>query len=255
MLRLNTETETDGLKLIRTGRVLSACHGRSKVIRKNNGDATLVIHRIEQASHTRMREGRVTDNRNGRMQSCIRRTFSHCDRGAHIHTAVDRTEGRQCAQRITANITKDACIGIFGSHPVESIVYITMSTSLTQGWRARHHMLRLDIRLFDLHPKRLAHTIGSKLAHTRQFTCQTSPNGIVSTKQCLHLLLHHGLTVLGNEQRLALSGKVGYHLLRKRILRNLQHGNSSFLGLVLHYIVIGNATSDDTQLGFLIYDF
>ncbi len=82
-------------KFVRTGRILSAGHGGSQVIRNHHRDIGTVIHRIQQTGHTGMSEGRVTDNSNGRKYPCIGSTFGHGYGSTHIHTTVDSTERGQ----------------------------------------------------------------------------------------------------------------------------------------------------------------
>ena len=87
MFWLNTQSDTDGLKLVSASRVLSASHASGEVVGDDDRDVRLVVDGIEQSGHSRVGEGGVADDGNSREESCISSSLRHGDRRSHIHAA------------------------------------------------------------------------------------------------------------------------------------------------------------------------
>ena len=135
VLRFYTKTEADSLKLIGTGTILTACHSGSEVVGDNNGDVSFLVYGIQEAGHTAVSEGRVTNDSYCRPLTGIRGALGHSDASSHIHTRMNSTVRRQEAQRITTDITKDTGILVLLQHLVKGSVNIAVTAALTQLWR------------------------------------------------------------------------------------------------------------------------
>ena len=142
-----TETLTDSLKLVCASRILTTRHGCCQVVADDDGDICILIDGIEQTCHTRVSEGRVTDNCYGRPLTCIRGTLRHRDRSTHIHTRMDGLIRWQETEGIATNIAEYAGIGILLQNFVQSGIDITVTTTLTKCRRTRGDILARCVAL------------------------------------------------------------------------------------------------------------
>lgn len=71
-----------------------------------DGDIRVLVHAIQQTSHTGMGKRRIANHGDSREYTRVGSTLRHRDRGPHIDTRIDRTERRQSSQGITADIAK-----------------------------------------------------------------------------------------------------------------------------------------------------
>ena len=213
MLRLYAKSDTYCLKLIGSCRILTSSHTGGEVVGDNHRDVRLVVHCIQQSRHSRVSECRVADDCNRGEQSCVGGTLRHSDGCTHIHATRQSLERGQCTEGIATDVAEDAMVGIFLSHLVEGGIYVAMAASLAELRRTCGEVLRLWQDLRSLHTKCGSHRVGSQFSSARQSSSQSAAYGIACSEQSLHALLHHGLSVLHDEQSAALVGEHLYALL------------------------------------------
>ena len=243
MLRLHAQAKTDGFELVGAGRVLSARHACGQVVGDDDGDVGFVVHGIQESGHAAVGERRVADDGNSREESGIGSAFGHRDACSHVHTRREALEGRQCSERIATDVAKHTMVGIVGKNLVQCGIDIPVSTTLTELWRTRCHVLGWSKDGTCRPAQCLCDIVRRKLARTRQVARETSFDRVAGTEQRLHQLLNDRLSVLDDHQLVALSSQSLNLLLGQRVLRHLEQ-----TGLVAQSfadIIVGNATSQN----------
>ena len=162
------QSAADGFELVRTGRILSARHTRRQVVTDDDGDVGILIDGIEQTRHTAVGKRRVSDNGYGRPLAGIGSTLGHRNRGTHIDTRVDGTEGRQEAQRVATDVAEDTGILIFFQHLVQCSIHIAVTTTLTQCGGTWSHVGTGVEALTALHAQCFLHDIGVQFTRAGQ---------------------------------------------------------------------------------------
>ena len=248
MVFRKTKSLTDGLELIGTSRVLSACHRSGQVIRDDDSDVGILVDGVEQTRHTAVGKGRVADDSDSGPLTSVAGTLSHRDRSSHVDTRVDGLIRGQEAKGITADITKDTCIGILAQHLVEGGIDIAVTTALTQCWRTWGDILTRRIALAALDAEGTLQEVGIQLTSTRQLACQTALDHSIAWHHTTHLILDEGLTLLSNQHILAIVSHTTNELLGDGVLRDLQYGERTTIRIALHQVVEGNTTGNDAEL-------
>ena len=160
-----------------------------------------------------MREGRVANDCHRGMEACIGGTLGHGDRGSHVHTTGQGLEWGQRSQGVASYVAEDTVVGICCQHLIQCHIYVAVSASLAQLRRTWRHHLGGSHYLLLPRPKCLCHIVGGKFAGTGKVARQTSLHIVPGSEQGLHLLLHHGLAVLHDDDRRVLTSQLAYSLL------------------------------------------
>ena len=219
-----------------------------EVVRDDDRDVRPLVHGVQQPRHARMGEGRVADHGDRGVLSRVGGAFGHGDRGPHVHAGVDGVERSQPPQRVAADIAENLAGGIFlADHLGQCGVHVAVSASLTQCGRAGHDDLAGGVCPVRGHPEGRAHAVGRELPGAGQFARQASPDRQGTGQYAPHGLLHDGLPLLDDEQRLAFRGYAPHQVAGQRVLRQLQHRMRTAVRVVLHHVIMGDAAGDDAQ--------
>ena len=247
MGRVDADAGADLFEASRAGRILSAGHAGGQVVGDHNGDVRPFVDGVQQSRHARVGEGRVADDSHRGVLSCVGGAHGHRDRGAHVDARVDGVERGKPAQRVAADIAEYLSVGEFSHHFGQGGVHVAVSASLAQGGRTRHDDLTGGVCPMRSQPQGGPHAVGGQLARTRKFARQPAADLQRCGQYAPHGLLDEGLSLLDDKQFAALLGQPPHERLRQRILRNLQHGIGTSVGVVLHQVVVGDAAGDDAH--------
>ena len=100
----------------------------------------------------------------------------------------------------------------------------------------------------------LLQLVGRQLARARQLAREATLDDGITIHDATHLLLDEGLTLLDDQDGVALGSHAAHQLLRQRILRDFQDGIRHAIGIALVEVVESNTARDDTQRVVLAVD-
>ena len=86
---------------------LAAGHGHRAVVEDDDGHVGVGRGGAEQGRDARMGEGRIADDRDGRIEADVGRAAGHADARAHADAGVDGAVGGQGAQGVAADVAED----------------------------------------------------------------------------------------------------------------------------------------------------
>ena len=148
-----------------------------------------------------MSEGGVANDGNGRMNASIGSTLGHRNRSTHIDTRIDSGKWRKCAESIASDIAEDTClVAKLSNDFANSIIHVTMSTTLTELWRTTCKHRTWIINLIALNTQSLGNIVGIEFACTWKGSCQTTIYGIIGSEHTTDKFLNHRLSILDNKQ-------------------------------------------------------
>ncbi len=149
-------------------------------------------------------------------------------------------------------------VRIISQHLIQGSIDISVTTTLTELWRTRCHILGRSKDCSCLLAQSFGDIVRSKLTCSRQVTCQASLHRIACAEQTLDEFLYDGLTVFYDKKFVALCCQRLYLLFWQRILRNLDEVGVT--AKCFFDIVICDAASQDARLAgsslyLIIYAF
>ena len=181
------------------------------------------------------------------MNARIGGTNGHCDRSTHLHAGVESVERSQPTEGIATDVAEHACTLDGFDDFVQSGVEIAVAAALAQCRRTRNSHLRSLATRHCRQTDSQTHTVGRELTRARQRAVEASLDGDGRVEHTLDAQLHQRLAFLNHQNAFALGGHAANQRLGQRILRNLKHGERTSVRIVLHQVVVGDSTGNDSH--------
>ena len=243
----NAQAFADGLNAARACAVLAAGHAGGEVVGDAQRDIQITVHGIQEAGHAAVGEGGIPDDGYCGVGARVGRTLGHGERGTHFHAGVEAVEGGHPAQRVAADVAKDAGTGVVFEHVVEGGVEVPVAAALAQCRGARGHYFRGGEGFHCRKAQGRAHRLRRKFSVAGQAAVQAAFNGNGRGIDAPQPFFYQRLAFFHDQDGLAVAGQFLGQFSGEGILGNLEHRIRAAVRKVLHEVVIGNAAGNDAK--------